>query len=182
LAHEICHTFFYEFVPEVKFWPHQTDAMEERLCDLGAAELLMPASAVQRNAAENPVCIQSLRALAEQFSVSVAAMFLRLRSLRLWNCVLSEWHRMLNGSFELANFYGGKRLPWQWEDPSILYQAWESHNSSFGSTFVRYQGEQGQRFYFPARFEVQRIGSRIFSLWGSEIEQPGSSLPLLNSH
>ncbi len=180
LAHEICHTFFYEFVPEVKFMPHQVDAMEERLCDFGAAELLMPTSAVKKNAAERPVCIHSLRMLAEQFSVSVAAMFLRLRSLRLWNCVLSEWHRMLNGEFELTRFYGGKRVPWQWEDPSILNDAWQSHKSSFGNTFVRYEAQQGRRFYFPARFEVQRVGNRIFSLWGAQIERPTCSSPLFS--
>jgi len=180
LAHEICHTFFYEFVPEVKFLPHEIDAMEERLCDFGAAELLMPVSAVKRAAADRPICIQSLQTLAGQFSVSVSAMFLRLRLLGLWNCVLSEWHRMLNGSFELANFYGGKRLPWEWEDPSILNHAWQSHKSSFGSTFVRYEAEQGRHLYSPARFEVQRIGNRIFSLWGTQIERPTCPLPLFS--
>ena len=181
LAHEICHTFFYEFVPEVKFLPHEIDAMEERLCDLGAAELLMPASAVQKTATDRPVCIQSLRVFAEQFSVSVAAMFLRLRSLGLWNCVLSEWHRMLNGRFQLVHFYGGKRLPWEWEDPSILSNAWQSQTSSFGSTFVRHEGERGQRFYFPARFEVQRVGNRILSLWGAQVERPNCPSPLFDS-
>ena len=181
LAHEICHTFFYEFVPDVKFLPHEIDATEERLCDFGAAELLMPASPVQKTATDYPICIQSLRVLAEQFSVSVAAMFLRLRSLRLWNCVLSEWHRMLNGQFQLSNFYGGKRLPWEWEDPSILSYAWQSQKSSFGRTFVRHEGEQGQRFYFPARFEVQRVGNRILSLWGAQIERPNCPSPLFDS-
>lgn len=181
LAHEICHTFFYEFVPEVKFLPHEIDTMEERLCDFGAAELLMPASAVKQTAAEHPVCIQSLRALAGQFSVSMAAMFLRLRSLRLWNCVLSEWHKMLNGSFRLVNFYGGKHLSWQWEDPSILNDAWQSHKSLFGNTFVRHEAEQGRRLYSPARFEVKRVGNRIFSLWGAQIEQPTCPSPLFDS-
>jgi hypothetical protein len=178
LAHEICHTFFYEHVPEIKFVPHEIDPMEERLCDFGAAELLMPPSAVQKSAAQRPICIESLRALAEQFSVSAAAMFLRLRSLRLWTCVFSEWHRMLNGSFELARIYGGRRVPWQWDDPSILIEAWESHRPSFGSTFVRYEAEQGHRFYCPTRFQVQRVGNRIFSLWGPQIERPTSPSPL----
>src|SRR5947209_7938610 len=35
VAHEICHTFFYELVPELKFVPHEVDPKEERLCDLG---------------------------------------------------------------------------------------------------------------------------------------------------
>jgi len=181
LAHEICHTFFYEYVPEIKFIPHEIDPMEERLCDFGAAELLLPASAVQKAAAQRPVCIQSLRALAEHFSVGMAAMFLSLRSLRLWNCVLSEWHRMMNGSFQLTNFYGGKRLPWQWEDPSILNDAWQSHKSSFGNTFVRHEAEQGRLFYFPARFEVQRVGNQILSLWGTQIERPICPSPLFDS-
>jgi len=180
LAHEICHTFFYEFIPEIKFIPHEIDPIEERLCDSGAAELLMPASVVLRTSSERPVCIESLRTLADQFSVSVAAMFLRLRSLGLWNCILSEWHRMLNGSFQLVNFYGGKRLAWEWEDPSILNDAWQSHKSSFGNTFVRHEGEQGRLFYLPARFEVKRVGNRILSLWGAQIERPNCPSPLFS--
>ena len=181
LAHEICHTFFYEFVPEIKFSPHEIDPQEERLCDLGASELLMPASAVKKSAANRAICIESLRTLAEEFAVSAAAMFLRLRSLKLWNCVFSEWHRMLNGNFELARIYGAKQHPWRWDDPSILAQAWESFRSSFGSTFVHYEAEPGRDVYSPARFEVQRIGNRIISLWGAQIERPTYPLPLIAS-
>lgn len=178
LAHEICHTFFYELVPEVKFAPHEADPAEERLCDIGAAELLMPSFAVRKLTASKPVCIESLRDLANHFSVSATAMFLRLRSLRLWHCVFSEWHRMVNGTFELSKLYGGKRLPWQWDDPSILDGAWSSHKSKIGSTFVRYEEERGRRVYFPARFQVQRVGNRILSLWGEEIEGLPSCTPL----
>ncbi len=180
LAHEICHTFFYELVPEIKFVPHATDPAEERLCNVGAAELLMPATQVQRAAIESPVCMQSLCNLATQFSVSVAAMFIRLKSLRLWNCVFSEWHRMVNGSFVLANFYGGRRLPWEWDDPSILERAWESYIPSFGNALMHYQAERGPRYYFPARFQVQRLGNRLFSLWGSELQAPMKSMPLFD--
>ncbi len=35
LAHEVCHTFFYELVPEIKFFPHDQDNEEERLCNVG---------------------------------------------------------------------------------------------------------------------------------------------------
>lgn len=180
LAHELCHTFFYEYVPEMKFVPHKIDPMEERLCDFGAAELLMPSAAVQRSATQRPICIESLRALADQFSVSSAAMFLRLRSLKLWRCVFSEWHRMLNGNFELAKLYGSNRVPWQWEDPSILTQAWESYRSSFGSTFVRYEAESGRSVYYPAQFQIQRIGNRIFSLWGAQVERPSTPSSLFS--
>src|SRR5579863_9075399 len=43
VAHEICHTFFYERVPEIKFASHAVDEEEERLCNCGAEEILMPA-------------------------------------------------------------------------------------------------------------------------------------------
>jgi len=181
LAHEICHTFFYEFAPEIKFVPHDIDATEERLCDFGAAELLMPAASVRKNAFGSPICMQSLCSLAAEFSVSLTAMFLRLRSLRLWNCVFSEWHRMVNGTFVLANLYGGKRVPWEWEDQAILDDAWQSYKAAFGHTFLRYKSELGDHYYSPARFEVRRFGNRIFSLWGSQIKNPVRPCPLFES-
>lgn len=172
LAHEICHTFFYEFVPEIKFAPHATDEAEERLCNFGAAELLMPARAIGRFANDRPVCMQSLRELAEEFSVSLSAMFIRLRSLQLWDCVLSEWQRMINGTFVLSNFYGGPRRPWVWEDPSILDNAWRSYRPSSGTTFFHYEAEDGGRYYVPLRFQAQRFGDRLFALWGKKLETP----------
>lgn len=178
IAHELCHTFFYEYVPEVKFVPHAVDPGEERLCDFGAAELLMPATSVQKTAEGLTVCMQSLYSLAAGFSVSVLAMFLRLRSLRIWSCVFSEWHRQMNGNFVLANFYGGKRLPWEWEEPSILQEAWESRCAIIGNTVVGYDNGQGQRYYYPARFELRRFGNRLLSLWGPDIARPRRSSPL----
>ena len=178
-AHEICHTFFYEHVPELKFVPHEVDPREERLCDFGAAELLMPAASIRRTAEGLPVCFGTLLRLATDYSVSATAMFVRLRFLRLWRCIFSEWHRMTSGTFVLANLYGGKRLPWEWEDQSILANAWESHKAAMGNTFIHYESENGKR-YLPAQFEVRRFGNRIFSLWGSEIYNPVRLYPLLN--
>jgi IrrE N-terminal-like domain len=178
LAHEICHTFFYEFVPEIKFVPHATDETEERLCNFGAAELLMPETAIARFANDRPVCIQSLRELAEEFSVSLSAMFIRLRSLRLWDCVLSEWQRMINGTFVLSKFYGGPRRPWVWEDPSILDGAWRSYRLSSGTTVFHYETEDGGRYYVPSRFQTQRFGDRLFALWGKRLEIPADMPPL----
>ena len=178
LAHEICHTFFYEFAPEIKFAPHATDETEECLCNLGAAELLMPAMAVGRLANHRPVCMQSLRELAEEFSVSFAAMFIRLRSLRLWDCVLSEWQRMTNGKFVLSRFYGGARRPWVWEDPSILDDAWWSYRLSSGTTVFHYDADNGGQYCAPLRFQAQRLGDRVFALWGSKLENPSDRSPL----
>lgn len=180
VAHEICHTFFYELVPELKFVPHEPDPMEERLCDFGAAELLMPTASIKRAARPMAICLESLRRLAGEYSVSLTAMFLRLRSLGLWNCEFSEWHRMTNGNFVLEHFYGGKSLPWEWEDTSILSTSWQSRKAAFGHTFVRYEDQRGKRYYKPTRFEVRRFRERMLALWGAEIEPPLRVYPLLD--
>ncbi len=180
LAHEICHTFFYEFVPEIKFFPHATDDMEERLCNFGAAELLMPGTAVERSANRRPVCLQSLCELAEESSVSLAAMFIRLRSLRLWDCVFSEWQRMINGTFVLSKFYGGRRRPWTWEDPSILDQVWRSYRPSSGTTFLHCDSEDGRQYSIPSRFQAQRFGNRVCALWGKKLESPSDASSLFD--
>lgn len=178
IAHELCHTFFYELVPELKFVPHEADPKEERLCDFGAAELLMPTASIQRAARRMAVCLESLHLLAEEYSVSLAAMFLRLRSLRLWDCEFSGWHRMTNGAFVLEHFYGGKVLPWEWHDKTILSTAWQSCKTAFGHTFVSYEDQRGERYYKPTRFEVRRFGERVLALWGAKIEPPLPRYPL----
>lgn len=139
----------------------------------------MPAASTQRAARPMAVCLESLNRLAKEYSVSLTAMFLRLRSLRLWNCEFSEWHRMTNGTFALEHFYGGKSLPWEWDDKSILNTAWQSNKAAFGHTFVRYEDQRGERYYKPTRFEVRRFGERILALWGAEIEPPLRVYPLL---
>src|SRR5207244_255073 len=75
IAHEVCHTFFYEHVPEVKFEPHATDAHEERLCDFGAACLLMPADSLCADAKHRSVSVANLDELAKLYHVSRKAMF-----------------------------------------------------------------------------------------------------------
>ncbi len=181
LAHEICHTFFYEYVPEVKFAPHDVDLEEERLCDFGASELLIPVASIKQTAARLTVCMESLIRLAADFSVSMTSMFIRLRTLRLWSCVLSEWHRMVNGGFVLADLYGGRRLPWQWDNPAVLEHAWHSRNPIRGNAFIHFDGDDGRRYYYPAQFELQRLGNRLLSLWGPSIRQPMSDSPLFRS-
>src|ERR1700674_1665274 len=89
VAHEACHTFFYEQVPELKFGPHTTDDEEERLCNLGAAILLIPARSLRADARKMPTCLESLGQLARRYDVSSATMLLRLRAMGLWKCQLS---------------------------------------------------------------------------------------------
>ena len=99
IAHELCHTFFYELVPDLKFVAHKTDEAEERLCNVGAATLLIPAGSIRRAAARLPICLESLDVLAAKYDVSLATMAIRLRSLEVWKSELSLWRRMTNGRF-----------------------------------------------------------------------------------
>jgi len=91
MAHEVCHTFFYELVPELKFCDHGVDQEEEKLCNIGAAELLVPTNQIKRLARNAPISIETLEDLAARYQVSLEVMLLRLRCVGLWNSELSVW-------------------------------------------------------------------------------------------
>jgi hypothetical protein len=164
-AHEICHTFFYELVPELKFCPHTTDPIEERLCNVGAEELLMPLARIRNEAASMPASIESLESLARRFEVSLSAMLVRLRQARLWHCDLAYWHRMVDGSFALDRKTGGTRINCQF-DSSILQNVWDGRGTKAGAGVTFLYFEQGGRsaavrVYYQAR----RHGSSVMTLW-----------------
>ena len=180
-AHEACHTFFYEHVPELKFGAHVTDDAEERLCNLGAAVLLIPARSLGRDAKSLPICLDSLGYLARRYDVSSSTMLLRLRGIGLWKCQLSRWHRTVSGQFVLDRIYGAKRAEWQWAEASLLDRAWKSKNSIFGTNFVFIEGTGGSRRYKPIAYNIQRSGNDLLSLWGSGVKPGSESHPLLDS-
>lgn len=169
MAHEICHTFFYELVPELKFGLCGRDDQEEWLCNLGAATLLIPNRLLKSRASGLAVCLESLCDLATRFSVSLSTMLLRLRSVGLWQCQLSLWHRKVNGSFLLERLYGGKQLAWQWFDESVLRTAWERKEPTFGHTFLSVLCSDGVRRYQPVSYQLRRYANGIMALWGKKI-------------
>lgn len=178
MAHEACHTFFYELVPELKFIPHEENQEEEQLCNFGAAMLLIPEVELRRRANSVPICLESLERLAEQFVVSLPTMVLRLQSLGLWCCQLSIWHRMVNGHFALDKIYGDKRIGWQWEDESILERACKSSTSVFGRTFVSYEDSHAVRRYRPISYQMRRTPHGVVALWAKSLKPRVSELPL----
>jgi hypothetical protein len=178
-AHEICHTFFYELAPELKFRPHRNDPVEEQLCNIGAAELLMPLVSVTTEACSMPVSIESLMVLARRFDVSASAMLVRLRQARLWHCELAYWHRMLDGSFVLDRKTGGRKANWQ-IDSSILQTVWDNHAGKMqsGITFIYF--EQGglsaaERVYYQAK----RHGPSVVTLLCKRKFPERQEVPLL---
>jgi len=178
VAHEACHTFFYELAPEVKFRPHQEDDYEESLCNFGAAALLIPAAPLRARIRKVAVCLDSLEQLAQEYAVSLPTMLLRLRSLGLWTCQLSLWHRTVNGEFVLDRLYGGRKVEWRWQDSSALERVWVSKESAFETGFV-YAESRGAKAYKPVAYHAQRSNLGVTVLWGIGIRPTASTYPLL---
>lgn len=177
IAHELCHTFFYEFVPELKFSNHKPDSNEETLCNLGAAAFLMPAAGLRRRAAEVSVGLESLETLAREYGVSIPAMFLRLRGLGAWKCELSVWVPSIDGTFRLQKIYGGKTVDWQWSDASIPRFAWESHKLRAGRTILEHFDERQVRFVELVSYQLARRGERLVALCGKLSKCAPKDLP-----
>lgn len=169
-SHEICHTFFYQFVPELKFQPHLEDPQEERLCNFGAAELLMPERSLREDARPLPRSIDSLFFLASSYGVSIEAMISRLRYLELWNSELYMWHRAPDGDFILERVIGERYRAWAWIDATIPDYAWKRGRHS-GHSYLR-EGNQFKSISFDARKE----GRTLLVLSGSN--QLQCALPL----
>jgi hypothetical protein len=182
IAHELCHTFFYEIVPELKFGSQEADAEEERLCNLGASELLIPAKNLKTRAKKHRVSLASLEELARMYVVSTEAMMLRLRSLRLWDCELSVWRPTQRG-FSLDRLVGGRRANWAWSDDAPLHKAWRSNRTVVGRTYVELQVPGGGLQLRPVCFQLMKRGNSIVALWSAKpIEEATPHLPLFANH
>ena len=180
VAHEACHTFFYEFVPEIKFRLHETDDIEEHLCNVGAAALLVPSASLRARSKALPICLDSLDRLAQEYAVSLPMMLLRLRSLGLWKCQLSSWHRTVSGEFVLDRLYGGRKVEWKWHDMSVLERIWASNEPVFETGFV-YSEIRGARAYQPIAYHARKSNSGVSVLWGAGINRAALAYPLLES-
>lgn len=180
VAHEACHTFFYELVPELKFGPHETDQIEERLCNFGASALLVPAASLRTRTRNLPISVDSLEAIASEYAVSLPTMLLRLRSLGLWRCEFSLWHRTSTGDFVLHRLYGGRKAEWKWQDSSSLKRVWASNKPVFGTGFV-YLENRGAKAYKPVAYHVRRFNSGLAVLWGEGVKPTPVTYPLLEA-
>jgi hypothetical protein len=156
-------------VPEIKFSPQQTDPSEERLCNLGAAELLMPANVVKREARYLPICLDALYALSTLFRVSNEAMALRLIELDIWEVQLSSWLKLTNGKFAIERCVGGSIKDWEWPAPAQMEEALKSGTPSSGHQFLVRHCQGGAIQGLSVRFDLKARGSRICMLWGKGV-------------
>lgn len=95
-AHELGHTFFYEAVPSVKYrtvnsHEPRRDPEEESLCNIAAAELLMPSAVFSEVAADYRQTPQSLKDISGLFETSVVSTTVQLLKLKVWNCPVVLW-------------------------------------------------------------------------------------------
>ena len=167
IAHEICHTFFYELVPEIKFQAHSPDEMEERLCNYGAAELLLPEAELRETAKGIPPSLDSLDQLCRQYHVSSEVMVIQLRNLGIWPCELSFWTRDEEGQFTMERFAGSRKVNWQWVDVNLLPRVWEKgdRGAETGRGAVYFEDSSSMSYAKWLYYVVRRQGSSVIALW-----------------
>jgi hypothetical protein len=141
------------------------DPCEERLCNFGAAELLMPARPLKRCAKSLEKSLRSLEVLAKSFHVSMEAMLLRLQSVGVWESELSEWRAMTGGNFSLHRVTGGRRVQWEWSESHLLRDAWDNGKTLSGKTYIQYREQGGAPNLRAVSYEVRRRGNALFALW-----------------
>jgi hypothetical protein len=168
LAHEICHTFFYEAAPELKFSACHEDSLEEALCNYGAGCLLIPETAIRESDLALRPCLPSLERLCDLFKVSQETMVVRLRSLGLWKCEYSLWHRMTDGGFVIDRLYGLKRIAWNWLDNFVLQKAWSSGRLHRGKTVLWWETSAGYSTGKSVHYEIKRRGDSLIALWDEQ--------------
>lgn len=180
VGHELCHSFFYELVPELKYCSNATDNQEELLCNVGAAAFLIPATGLRRRAAASGISLRTLEKLSEEYRVSIVAMCLRLRRLRVWMGEVSIWSRVADGTFRVENLYSGSKHAWSWIDASILRSAWQSNLRSVGHTFLYCRDGSGTQFFKPVSYEIARRGNKLWVLHGTTASGARAALPLFD--
>jgi hypothetical protein len=175
VAHEICHTFFYERVPEIKFASHAADQEEEHLCNYGAEEILMPAGDIKRCAKNEPVSLNALQMMAARYRVSNAAALVRLRRLGLWRAELFLWHEMTNGKFAVKRAWGGRLADWEWMEPEIPRRVLSASAGSVisGDTFW-FVGSPERRRAKALSFQAKRHGKDVLVLVINKFKKPST--------
>jgi len=141
-AHEIAHTFLHELesrgsTQSAEFRTVEADMSsraKERLCQIAAAELLMPEQVFREYLLSFGISADSIERLAHVFKVSPEAAAIRISKVSTEPCILLKWAR-----FQKAKSKGfvtkdkskhvneGKHV--YVRDPSALLKAYESHIS-----------------------------------------------------
>lgn len=166
-AHEIGHTFLHELelqhsTDNAEFrllGPDIHDRAKERLCDVAAAELLMPEPVFKKYLSGFGLLVNSVERLAYNFKVSITAAAMRIAEVSPEPCIAIQWKRWQRSrseGFHLAWARGPGRM-WRNKarqtyvrDPSTLLRAYES--DSFAKSFKSFEiGNIRKRCYMESK-------------------------------
>jgi Zn-dependent peptidase ImmA (M78 family) len=167
--HELMHTFFYQYLPNEKFRNHLTDAGEERLCNLGAANLLMPAKELRKQLKGKSVSLETAEFLCSHFGVSLSALILRLKHLKIWNVRLMTWVQLSNGKIVLERSIGEVGDGWSWMESAEIEDAFRKRINKSGHTYLIRRTSNGDREVRPIRYDLNRNGRFMNVLTGPKV-------------
>jgi hypothetical protein len=161
LAHEIAHTFFFELVPTVKYRKlyslSPVDNEEESLCNMAAAELLMPFNSIATVARDYSPTLESLKSIAQIYETSLAATVLRLTITKLWNIKFILW-QFVRGEL-VARWFA---QPGRGFDRSPLISVENLEQSSIRTTLTTGKPTEAEEWLcFDRRFKLCRISSMV---------------------
>src|SRR3989442_2278286 len=98
IGHETGHTLLFKYqaksyiVEDLVTGQYQQGHEEEYLCDVAAAELLMPTALFKPQAEAMGVSLNTVAELAGMFKASREATAIQLVKTNLWPCALALWH------------------------------------------------------------------------------------------
>lgn len=132
-AHEIGHTFLHELNRPLssdddefrETNPNNVGKDKERLCNIAAAELLMPESVFKRYLAGFGVSVNSIERLANTFRVSIPSTAIRIAEVSMEPCIAflwKPWQKTRSKGF-IAKHMG---KPIYIRNPSPLLKAYET--------------------------------------------------------
>ncbi len=135
-AHEIGHIFLHELerVPPSNNEEFRRDVSnvfsnnKERLCQIAAAELLMPESVFKKYLSRFGVSVSSIEWLAHIFRVSPAATAIRIAEVSLEPCIAILWTRCQKTRSKgfIAKHMG---KPIYTRDPSAMFKAYQTDSA-----------------------------------------------------
>lgn len=181
-GHELMELLFdaQERASKDSFLPNWTEQYKERLCDQGAAELLMPRSSFVPKLNQLGISLKTGRSLATLYQTSLLATLVRMLQHGVGNCALVMWHCALKPSEtkqRTANPQKKLRVSWRiqtqdWTGGFIPKDKSIPHDSLISQAYISGQPQSGAETIhlgcgtIPCRVEAMpmRMGDRAYVL------------------
>ena len=169
ICHEIAHTFFsdcYEIVQHRRSNPTEYGAGHEveRLCQIGAAELLMPEAEFRRDLASYPFSLSSVSVLMDRYAASREAVIRRMVSLSKQACAAVFLSKRISNT-ERRNMADGSPVPKMrilYAVPSPTFSLFLPPNKSVPDGSCVYKANEEQRVVRQIeRWEISGFGEWV---------------------